>query len=137
MGPIRFPAMRNELMVCLRSLHESWAIEPLDLRRTESDFDFVIHFLYDDTPLSEDASRAVGWFLRSEEEAARIREIVAAMDVFFEEFGTDLKEAHWLQDWRWLDLMAAISRFLAVHGEPPVYLDADPIEADEPLVRRE
>ena len=137
MGPIRFPAMCNELMACLKDLLESWAIGPLDLRRTESDLDFVIHFLYDDTALSEDASREVGWFLRGDEEAARIREIVAAMDVFFEEFGTYLKEAHWLQDWRWLDLMAAISRFLAVHGEPPVYLDADPDAPDEPLVRRE
>ena len=137
MGPIRFPAMRNELMVCLRSLYESWAIGPLDLGRTEYYLDFVIHFLYDDTALSEDASREVGWFLRSEEEAVRIREIVAAMDMFFEEYGTYLKEAHWLQDWRWLDLMAAISRFLAVHGEPPVYLDVEPIASDETLVRRE
>jgi hypothetical protein len=129
--------MRNELMFCLRELHASWAIRPLDLRRTESHLDSLIHVLYDDTPLSEDASRAVGWFLRGDEEAARIREIVAAMDMFFEEFGTHLKEAHWLQDWRWLDLMAAISRFLAVHGEPPVYLDVEPIASDETLVRRE
>lgn len=123
MNPIKHPALRNNLMVDLKGLYESGTATHVDLRQVESDLDFVIHFFYDDTSLSEDASKAVGWFLRSEEEAVRIREIVSAMDAFFAEFGMYLKDKHVLEDERWLDLMSAISRYLAAHWEEPVDLE--------------
>lgn len=124
-GPDPIPAMRNELMVDLRALHASGTATPIDLRRIESDLDDLIHFLYDDTCLASDASDAVGWFLRSEEEAGRIREITTALDLFFATFGMHLNEERVVTHWRWQDAMAAISRFLDAHWEEPYDFDRE------------
>ena len=71
---IRYPEMRIELMEYLGGLSDVdyqlrvWVNEQGGVG-VHDELDCVIHFIYDDTPLAKDPYSAIGWYLRSDEEA--------------------------------------------------------------------
>jgi hypothetical protein len=84
---MKYPNMRAELLSYLEDLadvdgrQERWAADG-------EEFDGAVHFIYDDTPLGDHPDRAVGFFLKNEEEVAAVKRLVAALEVLFEKHGT-------------------------------------------------
>ncbi|MEN0119210.1 MAG: hypothetical protein AAGD15_21020 [Agrobacterium cavarae] len=68
---------------------------------TYDEFDYVVHFLYDDTELASKPYGMIGWCLRSEEEALSIQKLVAAIDQVFERNGLELSDQEYLHTSEW------------------------------------
>ena len=87
-GPVlKYPHMREELLSHL------WDLADRQRLLLDSDkgslLGYAVHYLFDDTPLGEDPSRAVGWFLHDEAEARLVGTVATALDRVFEEHGTE------------------------------------------------
>lgn len=84
---MKYPNMRAELMSYLEDLadvdgrQQGWQTDG-------EEFDGAVHFIYDDTPLADHPERAVGFFLNNEVEVAAVRRLVEALEVLFEQHGT-------------------------------------------------
>ena len=57
LAQLKYPNMRRELIEYLDLLQESKYSMALE------DFDYVVHFFFDDTSLSRDANMSIGYFL--------------------------------------------------------------------------
>ncbi|MGN8172518.1 SCO4402 family protein [Agrobacterium sp. 22117] len=76
---------------------------------TYDEFDFVVHFLYDDTELANNPYAMIGWCLRSESEALAIENLVAAIDQVFEKNGLELSDQEYLLTNEWPSVLQAAS----------------------------
>jgi hypothetical protein len=70
-------------------------------------FDYAVHFIYDDTCLAEEPHDAIGYYVYDEIEATTIAELVDALDRLFEAQGTDLSDEQYLQVEEWSDVVKA------------------------------
>jgi hypothetical protein len=104
---VKYPWMRDELTAVLKSLssreyqEKYWIGLEFDEKVKEDNFDLSVHFLYDDTELSEAPERTVGIILKDENEVVAIRRLVRAIDVVFERYGLNLSDAQYLQKPEW------------------------------------
>lgn len=76
LAQLKYPNMRRELIEYLDLLQESKYSMALE------DFDYVVHFFFDDTSLSRDANMSIGYFLINAEEGDAIRRLIDAIDRF-------------------------------------------------------
>lgn len=79
--------------------------------------DYTIHSLYDNTDLSKDPSSAVGDFLYDEAEAEAMRSIISSLDVVFDKYGLELKDAQYLQKPEWREVVEAAIKALPMFVE--------------------
>jgi hypothetical protein len=99
--------MRDELIEYIRSLADrdyqesAWA-KKVPIRDGVYDcMDYAIHFIYDDTCLAENPSKALGWFIKNEEELDAIKRLVSSLDFIFEKYGTKLKDESYIKLKEW------------------------------------
>ncbi len=84
---MKYPNMRAELVSYLADLadadgrQQQWSVDG-------EEFDRAVHFIYDDTPLGDHPERAVGFFLKEQEEVAAVKRLVVALEQLFEKHGT-------------------------------------------------
>lgn len=89
---MKYPNMRDELISYLEDLadedgrQQQWA-------PNGGEFDEVVHFICDDTPLGRAPSEAIGIFLENDVEAAAVKRLVGAIERLFEVHGTALGNA--------------------------------------------
>lgn len=103
---LKYPWMRSELLE-----HLDWLSRSHQTGRTPStgDLDEAIHFLFDDTPLPEEA---VGYYLLGADEVDALRPVIAALDAMLERHGTDLSEEAYLRLPEWLAVAEAARKAL-------------------------
>lgn len=71
-------------------------------QRSEPDpLDEAVHFLFDDTTLSDDPDRALGLFLLDNEEVESVYRVVSALDQVLLIYGTERSDAFYLQQPEW------------------------------------
>jgi hypothetical protein len=114
-----FPEMRSELLIALRGLSDLtyqknvWIEHQSFSGITHDEFDYTVHFIFDDTCLAKNAFDAIGLFLKNEDEAEAIRKLVLALEVIFERYGTELGDAAYIATPEWLDVLkTAASAYL-------------------------
>ncbi|TKK33436.1 hypothetical protein PspCFBP13528_06940 [Pseudomonas sp. CFBP13528] len=107
LSELKFPSMREELISYLSGLsdldyqYQAW-VERSSPSLDYDEFNYTVHFLYDDTSLAENASDWIGLVLRDEKEARSIENVVSALNVIFDKYGTELSDREYLEKNEWL-----------------------------------
>lgn len=123
MSRIKYPAMRKELAGYLQSLSDLdyqrriWVEGGSEGSIQHDEFDYAVHFLYDDTQLARDPRATIGWILRNVSEADRIETLVAAIEHIFQSYGTELSDAQYIDLPEWCSVVDAAQKALAAISE--------------------
>ncbi|WP_313599726.1 SCO4402 family protein [Pseudomonas sp.] len=119
LSELKFPSMREELISYLSGLsdldyqYQAW-VERSSPGLDYDELNYTIHFLYDDTGLAENASDWIGLVLRDEIEARSVENVVSALDVVFDKYGTELSEKEYLEKKEWLWVVNASKDALSI-----------------------
>jgi len=71
----------------------------------DSNLDFSVHFLFDDTSLSTSPEKYIGWFLKDEREAKLVFEVIRTLSNIFTKYGTELEDREYIKMPEWLDVV--------------------------------
>jgi hypothetical protein len=110
---VKYPEMRNELIQHLQALSDVdyqqrvWVLGESDGATVHDEFDYAVHYLYDDTHLAADPASTIGWILRNEEEAISVAKLVEVIETIFQRYGTDLSDAEYIQLPEWIAVLQA------------------------------
>lgn len=123
MSDIKYPEMRKELVSHLRALADPdyqqrvWVGGGRDDDVQHDEFDYAVHFLYDDTRLAGDPRSMIGWILRDLDEATQIEVLVGVLEGVFQKHGTALSDAQYIALPEWPSVLGAARDALAVIHE--------------------
>lgn len=96
---LEYPKMRAELLEYLGQLSNPGLCRP---QKTEPDpLDYIVHFLFDDTSLSDEPGRALGYFLNNQEEVRAVSRVVSALDRVLDVHGTEQPDEFYLKQPEW------------------------------------
>jgi hypothetical protein len=110
---IKYPGMRAELIQHLNELSDIdyqrrvWVLGSSEGDVVHDEFDYAVHYLYDDTKLAADPASTIGWILRSAEEAAEISKLIEAIETVLQRYGTKLSNAQYIQLPEWTAVLKA------------------------------
>jgi hypothetical protein len=120
MKEIRYPNLRINLISFLESLSDKeyqqhvW----IEGRRLDGvvhdEFDYSVHFLFDDTDLARDAKSDVGYILYDDEEAESISFLTQIIDRMLKKHGTKLSDADYMALPEWPMVIDAANAALKV-----------------------
>ncbi len=119
LSELKFPSMREELISYLSGLsdldyqYQAW-VERSSPGLDYDELNYTIHFLYDDMGLAENASDWIGLVLRDEIEARSVENVVSALDVVFDKYGTELSDKECLEKKEWLWVVNASKDALSI-----------------------
>ncbi|MEX5593958.1 SCO4402 family protein [Pseudomonas orientalis] len=119
LSELKFPSMREELISYLSGLsdldyqYQAW-VERSSPSLDYDEFNYTVHFLYDDTSLAENASDWIGLVLRDEKEVRSIENLVSALNVIFDKYGTELSDREYLEKNEWLWVVNASKDALSI-----------------------
>lgn len=111
----KYPEMREELLHAIHSLadveyqRKAWVKHELPPPKYDC-FDFVIHFIYDDTRLAEDPEGAIGLFVKDEQEVELIKAVVRALERVFDALGMKATDEEYISSREWSDVLEAASQ---------------------------
>lgn len=117
-GDLRYPNMREELISYLAELadpdlQKCWLSELAAADGIPaSQFDYAVHFLFDDTDLASDPEGCIGWYLYDKGEAVVVSKVTDALDVLFEVHGTNLPDGEYINAPEWPRVMEAAAKAL-------------------------
>lgn len=120
LSELTYPEMRGELISHLRSLADPeyqvrvWVRGELAEGIQHDELDYVIHFIYDDTPLASNAASCVGWFLIDQREVAALENLVRKLDALFDEHGLNLTDAEYISKPQWGKVVESAADALAI-----------------------
>jgi len=116
--------MRQELLHYLKILadrpHQERSWNSQAKHGENHELDCIIHFIYDDTWLSRDAKKTIGWFLLSNEEANGVFLLIQKLDYIFEKYGIDTDAHEFIQKSEWLDVVDAASMVYSILVKTPI-----------------
>lgn len=107
MSDVKSPEMREELVGHLRELSDIdyqrrvWVNGISEGSIQHDEFDYAVHFLFDDTHLAGDPISTVGWILRSPDEVDLIKALEEAIEAIFKKYGTRLSDAQYISLAEW------------------------------------
>ncbi|MES2321042.1 MAG: hypothetical protein V4633_02140 [Pseudomonadota bacterium] len=110
---VTYPEMRKELVEYLQGLADIeyqkrvWISGDSDGTVIHDEFDYAVHFLFDDTALAHDAHSTIGWILQDASEALLIVALTKSIDGVFEKYGTGLSDAQYIELPEWQSVVAA------------------------------
>ncbi|OOW00167.1 MULTISPECIES: SCO4402 family protein [Pseudomonas] len=119
LSELKFPSMREELISYLSGLsdldyqYRAW-VERSSPGLDYDELNYTVHFLYDDTGLAENASDWIGLVLKDEKEARSVANVVSALDVIFDKYGTELSDKEYLEKKEWLWVVSASKDALSI-----------------------
>ena len=119
LSELKFPSMRVELISYLSGLsdldyqYRAW-VERSSPGLDYDELNYTVHFLYDDTGLAENASDWIGLVLKDEKEARSVANVVSALDVIFDKYGTELSDKEYLEKKEWLWVVSASKDALSI-----------------------
>jgi hypothetical protein len=107
MTNLKYPNMREELVGHLKVLirtrsGESWR---------QGDLDYVVHFLFDDTPRP---AHARGYYLNSDDEVQATQALVHAIDTVLHRYGTKLQDTEYFSKPEWDSVVSGAQAALDV-----------------------
>lgn len=102
---LTYPELRTELIAHLEDLSDRRKIESEG--PTGSWLDYAVHFLFDDTVLAEDPTRAIGWFLFDEHEASVVHAVTQALNRVFDVHGTEMSDREYANCPEWGEVVEA------------------------------
>ena len=112
------PDMRDELIGYLEGLssldyqNECWVKK---IKLPYDEFDYYIHFLFDDTPLSIKPELLIGYCLRNKAEAKSVKSLCNSLERIFEKYGTELSDREYINLVEWQSVLkeaqAALNTF--------------------------
>jgi hypothetical protein len=111
LSQLKYPEMREELIDYLHGLsdreyqYQAW-VEDKRPGGGHDELDYAIHFLYDDTDLANDPISLIGWILTGKEEAEVIINLVKALDIIFDKYGTELADKEYLVKKEWGNVLS-------------------------------
>lgn len=114
MNKLKHPDMREELIQHLFALSDAdyqyrvWVLGGADEKTgtIHDEFDYAVHFLYNDSLLASDPSSTVGWILRDQAEVMKISMLVERIEVIFQKYGTKLSDAEYIELPEWAAVLA-------------------------------
>lgn len=109
---MKYPNMRLELLNYLQDLASRACLLPEG--KAAGRLDAAVHFLYDDTPLSEDPQALVGIMLRDEREVVAVQRVVRSLDDLFEAHGLERSDEEYSQTSEWRPVEEAAKAALVV-----------------------
>lgn len=71
------------------------------------EFDYAVHFLYDDTDLAEDVRSLMGIILKNDAEVIAMQNIINALNTLFDKYGTDLSDHEYINKPEWKNIVDA------------------------------
>lgn len=110
---MKYPEMRHELIDHLQALsdinyqRDVWSGQYQHPEIEHDELDYAVHFLFDDTCLAENPSKAIGWFLNNEKEAQTVKDLVTALEEVFHIYGTNLDDADYIEKPEWSKVLQA------------------------------
>jgi len=110
---VKYPSMRAELVEYLRGLSDrdyqqsAWVEHNYPPPVKYDDLDMAIHFLFDDTNLSDDAEDSIGWFLYDESEAGLVSAVTRALDAVFDKYGLGESDEFYIHTKEWDAVLTA------------------------------
>lgn len=115
MSDLKYPEMREELIQHLHALsdadyqHRVWVLGGADEKTgtKHDEFDYAVHFFYDDSSLASDPSSTVGWILRDQAEVMKISKLIECIELIFQKYGTKLSDAEYIRLFEWGAVLAA------------------------------
>ncbi len=117
-GDVKSIDMRAELIQHLKALADLeyqrrvWLMQASPTPQHD-EFDYAVHFLYDDTRLAVDARSTIGWILRSETEAEAISKVVASLEAIFQKYGTELSDEDYIHLPEWASVLETAAAALS------------------------
>jgi hypothetical protein len=122
---IEFPSMRVELLDRLQLLaDEKYQAKYWGSKEPHWDFDYVIHFFFDDTTLSEGGRKCIGIILEDENEAKLSDNICKQLDRLMHTYGNRQSESgnFYMNTSEWKDIVRDARQFLEYLKMPPIFL---------------
>lgn len=112
--------MRAELLSCLEGLSDPayqrscWVEGKCPDGVKHDEFDYAIHFLFDDTELGSAPESCIGNFLINQKEAECIRKVCDAINHLFDRHGTELSDADYISCPEWEQVISTARDALRV-----------------------
>lgn len=75
---------------------------------------YAIHFLFDDTSLSEAPEKLIGLFLKDETEARAVKTVCSALDNLFNKYGYDKTDKEYLDLPEWDNVVGSASKAILI-----------------------
>lgn len=113
---LRYPNMRDILKGYLSDL-SNLELQKSKWVATDGDLDYAIHFLFDDTKLSDEPTKCIGWFLWDEREANAVFNVTVALDKLLNLYGVDLKDGDYISKPEWGEVVVAARKAIEVLGD--------------------
>ena len=115
MNDLKYPKMREELIGHLLALsdvdyqHRVWVLGGADEKTgtIHDEFDYAVHFFYDDSLLAREPDLTVGWILRDQAEVVKISKLIESMELIFQKYGTKLSDREYIELPEWGAVVAA------------------------------
>ena len=120
MSTIRSPEQRRELLANLHALSDpvyqqrvwvegqTWGLVKHD------EFDYAVHFLFDDSTLKDDPHGNIGWMLIDATEAQLVTAVIDAVDAILVKYGNRLKDSQYIALPEWAGVVEAAKAALSV-----------------------
>jgi len=118
---IKYPGMRAELIEYLQALSDAkyqriaWVEHSLGGGKYD-ELDLAIHFIYDDTNLSNNPDFDIGTILVNKNESDSIKQLVKEMDVLFERYGLTLSDEEYIGKPEWENVILKAKEACLVFG---------------------
>lgn len=117
---MKYPEMRQELIGYLLGLsdlryqRECWVRGECPSGIEHDEFDYAVHFFFDDTELSVNAKSLIGFLLADENEAVLIQALCQRIEAIFDKYGTDLSDEEYINCPEWDAVIFAAKKACAV-----------------------
>jgi len=108
-----YPHMRRELVnaalvLADRSYQQQvWIDRKMPDDVDDDSLDYIVHFLFDDTSLSEATDECIGYYVLNEQEADAIKVVIEKLEHLFAARGLTLGDADYLATPEWDSVVAA------------------------------
>ena len=118
MSELHFSGMRKELVEYIEVLSDRqyqekfWVRQERTVDIQHDEFDYAIHFLFDDTDLARDPNSTVGFILKDASEVEVISGLILKIDDIFNKYGTGLTDEQYMATPEWVDVICAAKRAL-------------------------
>lgn len=120
----KYPEMRDELLETMRTLADvdyqrrAWVNHEFPPGVQHDEFDYAVHFLYDDSTLAEDPEGAIGLFVKDQHEVQLIKAVVSALERVFDALGMEATDEQYISSPEWSEVLrTAFEAWQAMSGK--------------------
>ena len=120
---IKFPEMRKELIDSLTGLSDKqyqedcWVKKQCPLGIENDELDYAVHFLFDDTQLSESPESMIGFCLRNKLEAKAVNLVCREISNIFDKYGYDKSDKEYIDYPEWQGVIESAKSALSALSE--------------------